>query len=176
MNATSFLYIDTLHCIRQYDLPPDADTPYLLVFAGQRTPCEADVMRVTSQAWQNSLRSGDSEHPRTWVHHHVRSDTVLMVALIEQNWRIDMQDARLDALRDSMQQRWHYLAKRMQDSASLALASHHAFASQIQDLLRNDTLIEVQHLPVSTPHGTLPELNFNGQGAHYRVHFRTQVV
>ncbi|MDO6386972.1 hypothetical protein [Uliginosibacterium sp. 31-12] len=171
---TSLLYLDTLLCLRQHDNPFDADSPYLLLFAGQPGPQpQADVVRITSRHWHNRTRSGRLHLVNSWIHHDVRPASVLLVAMLEQNWQLDLNDAALESLRRAMQTRWSHFVRRMA-SASLPLAAQHAFKRQLQCLLRNDALIQIRPLPLSTLHGTLPALNFSGHGARYRASFHTR--
>jgi hypothetical protein len=39
-------------------------------------------------------------------------------------------------------------------------------------MLSNDEFIQARHLPIDTPEGDLPLLNFYGDGGHYRVRFK----
>ncbi|MEN3109967.1 hypothetical protein ACFONG_12480 [Uliginosibacterium paludis] len=172
----SFLYLDTLHCLQQRDLPFDADSPYLLVFAGQPGPQpEADVIRVTSPDWHQRTRSGRLHLARTWVHHDLRADSILLVALLEQDWQLDIHDAALRELRATMRQHWASCARRFAP-ASLPLAARLGFARQISRHLRNDALIQIRHLPVATLHGRLPALAFSGSKVRYRAGFHARRV
>lgn len=172
----SFLYLDTLHCLQQRDLPFDADSPYLLLFAGQPGPQpEADVIRVTSPDWHQRTRSGRLHLARTWLHHDLRADSVLLVALLEQNWKLDIHDSALQTLRDTMRQHWSACARRIAP-AGLPLAARLAFDRQIGRLLRNDALIQIRHLPLTTLHGKLPALAFSGRHARYRAGFHARRV
>lgn len=170
----SFLYLDALHCVHQHDHVLDADSPYLLLFVGQRdTEAQADVVRITSPRWHERTRSGQMHLSHAWVHHDLRADSVALAALLEQNWQLDVHDLALEKLRHAMQQRWACFVRRL-SAASLPLAATHAFTRQLQLHLQNDALIQLRPLSVTTQHGALPALQFSGRRARYRAHFRTR--
>ncbi|MEC5400123.1 hypothetical protein [Uliginosibacterium sp. H1] len=172
-----FLYLDRFTCVQEKEGLLGRDSPYFLVFVGHAGPGDGcDVIRVRHPDWEGAIATGDTRVTDVWVHHAVHGTSTVLVALLEQDWQCDIDDAVLDGLRREMSAHWRHCretASRPDDRADKAAV---LFERSLRRVMRNDHLIGLAPLPITTDHGALPVLTLGGEDARYRTVFRVRAL
>lgn len=169
---TSLLYLKEFRCVEETDEGGN-DSPYFVVFvANKGGQIFSDVVRVRDPDWDGAAYSGKLFQPNLWVHNHVDTNSIVLVALIEEDFDPDIGDSKIALLKTLMHIRFSTYAGWNLTNDQLAYLARSDFAGYLQDLLVNDEYIQTKRLSVSTNVGDLPLLNFAGDGGSYRVRFK----
>lgn len=171
MSNTSLLYLKEFRCVVETDEGGN-DSPYFLVFVGNRHgPPKSDTLLVRMPAWDGEAYSGKLFTPNLWVSDQVDTDSLVLVALMEEDWDPDIAGSTLATLKAMMQARWAIYGSWTITADQRAYLARSDFNGYIEDLRANDEFIQSRRLNISTEVGDLPLLNFYGDGGHYRVRF-----
>ncbi len=168
----SLLYLKEFRCVTDTDESYD-DSPYFLVFIGNRSQENfTDVVRLRLSEWDNNAHDGKLFTPNLWAHNHVDSNTVVVVALVEEDFDPDFSDNVSILLKSIMKIYWESYKDWNLTTAQRASLMVTHFSATIKGMLANDEFIQARHLSINTSEGDLPLLNFYGEGGHYRVRFK----
>ena len=169
---SSLLYLKEFRCVTETAGEAGNDSPYFMVIVGnQSQEFFTDVVRVRMPAWDGAAYSGKLFTPNLWVHNHVDTNSVVLVALVEEDDGPDVGGSNLSILQLLMKAKFNsYRDWNLTLAQRASLMTNH-FRTYITDILGNDDYIQTKHLPISAAVGDLPLLNFYGDGGHYRVRF-----
>lgn len=168
----SLLYLKEFRCVKESEGEMGNDSPYFVVFVGNLAGNpSSDVVRKRDPDWDEKAYSGKLFTPNLLVHTQVGLNSVVVVAMVEEDDNADIGTVQLATLKVLMQSKWQYYSSWTLTPAQRAVLMRGHLASYIQDLLGNDDYIQALHLPIASEVGDLPLLNFYGDGAHYRVRF-----
>ena len=150
-----------------------SDSPYFVIFHGRPSnPSAADVTVVRKDAWDNEVDSGELWTPNVTVSSGIDTGTLVMVALLEEDWDRDVAGSELTHVKDWM--RTVFTAYSAGGSASLSQIAADIkpeFHNALQANTSNDDLVDIHRLTVSSDSGLLPLVHFYGAGGHYKVRF-----
>lgn len=169
---SSLLYLKEFRCVEETDELGN-DSPYFVVFVGNNSgQPSSDVVRVRDPAWDGAAKSGKLFQPNMWVHNQVDTNSIVVVALVEEDYDPDITDGKIAVLKLLMQTRFNLYAGWGLTKQQLAYQMRHEFADYLPDLLVNDEYTQSKSLNVNTGVGDLPLLTFSGDGGFYRVRFK----
>lgn len=167
----SLLYLKEFRCVEETDELGN-DSPYFVVFVGNKAgQPSSDVVRVRDPAWDGAAHSGKLFQPNMWVHNQVDTNSVVLVALLEEDYAPDINAGKIEVLKLLMQAKWAIYGGWNLSNSQLAYLARSDLANYLQGLLANDEYIQTKHLTISTSVGNLPLLTFGGDGGFYRVRF-----
>ena len=169
---SSLLYLKEFRCVEETDEVGN-DSPYFVVFVGNKSGQPfSDVVRVRDPDWDGAASTGKLFQPNLWVHNQVDTNSIVLVALIEEDYDADINASKIATLKLLMQTRFNVYASWNLSNDQLAYLARSDFAGYLQDLLVNDEYIQTKRLSISANVGDLPLLNFAGDGGAYRVRFK----
>jgi hypothetical protein len=168
----SLLYLKELRCVKETEGEWGNDSPYFVVFVGNLAGNpSSDVVRKRDPAWDGQAYSGKLFTPNLLVHTQVGTNSVVVVAMVEEDDNADIGTAQLTTLKMLMQAKFQYYSSWNLTLAQRASLMSGHLSTYVKDLLGNDDFIQSRHLPIASEVGDLPLLDFYGDGGHYRVRF-----
>lgn len=170
--ADSLLYLKEFRCVAETDEGGN-DSPYFLVFIGNRHhPKSMSVQRVRMPEWDEKAFTGKLFQPHLYISNAVRTDTVVLVTMLEEDWDPDFEGATL--LQALMLAHWTVYTGPDWSNLTvnqLAAIMRDRMATLVRDMLANDEYLKTLQLPISVSVGELPLLKFAGDLGRYNVRF-----
>ena len=136
-------------CVVETDELGD-DSPYFLVFLGNAgNPKFSDVKRIRNSQWDNEISTGDLVHVNTTVSGGVGMNTLVLVALLEEDNNPDIAGATLTNLKNWMASAYDaFWASGSATLAQLEANLKPEFAKAINANLANDDVVAIARLKV----------------------------
>ena len=134
----------SFRCIHETNEDSPSDSPYFLVYVGDREKKRSDVKRIREQSWDDAVDAGDPVRTKTGIAFSplVENFSVTLVALIEEDFA---PDTGLEVnVRNTMNNFEHSLDSISPGSLRLS------FIKAIEDNLANDDLVNVQRVSNNT--------------------------
>ncbi|RYG15346.1 hypothetical protein EON82_26330 [bacterium] len=169
------LVLKKFRCVEESD-EAYGDSPYFLVFVGQRDG-SMRLQPLREEAWDGGTSTGEVYWPYKTALSDVRTDSTVMVAMIEEDYGPDLagipRPADFRTLETKTRTMWelHHAQIKPYSATSLRSLLRFSWPPLIAQELDNDELLGVGGLRISTTNGDLKVLNFYGDGGHYRALF-----
>ena len=125
-------------CLHETNEDSPSDSPYFLVYIGDRKNKRSDVQRVKKSEWDDSVDAGEPERKAKDIRFSplVKSSDIVLVALIEEDWDAD------SGLETNVRNRMNDFNDSL-DSISISELRIN-FINAIEKNLVNDDLVNVQ--------------------------------
>lgn len=157
-----------------------AESPYFIVFVGDLTTRNSDVVQVRQGNWHNEVDKGE-----LWVVNapvlsgfSFKADpTIVLVALIEEDENVDINKAEVSAIvKPIMRSQFKSITDSGTTTVTSAIAGslRSAFNNTLSIFLSNDDNMGVLRLKVNGKTGPQPLLNYFADSGHYRVRFEIE--
>lgn len=166
------LVLKEFRCVIETDEIGD-DSPYFVIFIGNSgSPKFSDVKRIRDPQWDNNISSGNLVQVNTTVSSGVGSNTLVLVALLEEDNNPDIAGAALTNVKDWMAGVYNsFWSSGTATVNDLEANLKPEFAKAINANLANDDIVAIARLKVTTSSGNLNLLHMWGDGGYYRVRF-----
>lgn len=153
----------SFRCIEETNESSPSDSPYFLIYVGNSQTLKSDVQRVRRQSWDDAVDAGEPTRTAT-VNFPTGGFNLVLVALLEEDWDNDLTTAKVNSIRDSM----NNLDTLLQPGVLETMVPQFAltFANSISSSCVNDDLIKMRRVFNNQT------LNFVGDGGHYQVAFK----
>jgi len=125
-------------CLHETNEDSPSDSPYFLVYVGDRSNKRSDVRRVKKSIWDDAVDAGEPARTATGIKFSplVKNFDVVLVALIEEDWDADINLEK--KVRETMNNFDHSLESLSISDLRLKLIN------AIEASLVNDDLVNVQ--------------------------------
>lgn len=167
------LVLQEFKCVTETD-EAGWDSPYFVIFTGRRNGGVSSTVNITRRNnWDNNVGSGGFVKPNITVGSGVDTDTLVLVALMEEDIDPDITGEELANVRAWMDV-WFKAYGSVQGKTLNQLGSDMKplFIDSLVANRYNDELVKVMRLMITTSHGALPAIHFWGAGGHYWARFR----
>ncbi|MBI4852254.1 MAG: hypothetical protein HY819_10700 [Acidobacteria bacterium] len=167
------LVLQEFNCVEETN-EVGSDSPYFVVFVGHPgiTPTSS-VTTLRKESWDNEIDSGDLIKANLTVGTGVNTNTLVLVALLEEDNNPDITGADLINVQNWMQAIFQAFGSILGISLNqLDAMVRPEFVKALNANIANDEIVAVKRLTISTSSGLLPILKFLGDGGDYRVRFR----
>jgi hypothetical protein len=172
--AMANLILKEFRCVIETDEVGD-DSPYFVIFlcnSGQ--PKFSDAKRMRDPAWDNNISSGELVQPNALVSGGVGMNTLVLVALLEEDNNPDIGSAALTSIKSWMSAAYDpFWANGTASLTQLEANLMPQFKSAVTSNLSNDDIVAFARLKVTTLAGNINLLHLHGDGGYYRVRFKT---
>jgi len=168
------LILEEFHCIVETD-EAGWDSPYFIVFVGQRTGNipTCDVYTIRQDSWDNDIGSGDSRKVNFTIPTEVDTDTLVFVALMEEDDNADITGRDLANVRDWMKAMFQAFGSvNGLPFNQLGSKMYKEFNNAIAANITDDDCVAVQRVIIPDSLGPIRAVNFWGVGGRYWVRFR----
>ena len=127
-------------CLHETNEDSPSDSPYFLVYVGDRENNRSDVRRVKNDAWDDEVDAGDPVLTQNNITFStsVKKFSIVLVALIEEDWDADT------GLTSSVRNKMNDFDNSLSTTSASTLRLK--FINAIEDNLINDDLVNVQRV------------------------------
>jgi len=169
------LVLQDFTCIEETD-EAGWDSPYFVIFVGHPgSSALSDVRTVRKESWDNNIGSGSVRIPNLTVASGVNSNTLVLVALIEEDVNPDITGSSLAHVQRWMNAVFGAFGQIGGISLNqLELLVGPEFERALNANIANDDIVAVHRLGIGKASGVLPQMHFWGAGGHYAVRFRME--
>ncbi|MES2070130.1 MAG: hypothetical protein V4488_07270 [Pseudomonadota bacterium] len=166
------LILKEFRCVEETD-EAGADSPYFVVFVGHPgKPESADVKMIRKGEWDNEVSTGDLLVANVPVASGVDTNTLVLVALMEEDVNPDIAGTELSNVRNWMKAVFQAFGSiNGASAAQLSPLVMPEFIKALNANLTNDDVVGISRLSITTASGLLPLINFFGDGGQYKVRF-----
>ena len=166
------LVLKEFRCVIETDEIGD-DSPYFVIFIGNSgSPKFSDVKRIRDPQWDNNISSGNLVLVNTTVSGSVGMNSLVFVALLEEDNNPDIAGAALTNVKDTMTGFYNaFWASGTATVSALEANLGQKFWDAIKANLANDDIVAIARLKITTLSGNINLLHMWGDGGYYRVRF-----
>lgn len=170
---TGNLVLQDFDCVEESNEAGD-DSPYFVVFIGHpgNSP-SSSVVTLRKEQWDNEVSAGDHINANISVASGVNTNTLVLVALMEEDVNADIVGGDLANVQNWMKaifQAFGSIGGISLNQLKDKVAPE--FEKALKANITNDDMLGIKRLNISTSSGLLSTLKFDGDGADYRVRFK----
>ena len=165
------LVLSEFRCVTETDEIGD-DSPYFVIFIGNTGTSFSDVKRLRDPQWDNNISSGKLVHVNSTVSSGVGTNSLVLVALLEEDNDPDISGQILTNIKQSMSGWYNTIFAQGGGISQMEASLKPLFKQHIEAALSNDDVVAIARLKVTTLSGNLNLLHMWGDGGYYRVRFK----